>query len=121
MNIVPAKISTVFLWQLNAWDEKHIEEPAYEIRLAGFSEAKQALQNPQQWSVNSVLPVLHNAMFFLLQVYQASFPVSLPLSEENLDMGLGIASYPGQFQLLYANMTAVFSVYFRTLKNDDIT
>ena len=36
-------------------------------------------------------------------------------------MGLGIASYPGQFQLLYANMTAVFSVYFRTLKNDDIT
>ena len=121
MNIVPTKISAVFLWQLNAWDEKHIEEPAYEIRLAGFSEAKQALQNPRQWSVNSVLPILHNAMFFLLQVYQASFPVSLPLSEENLGMRLGIALYPGQFQLLYANMTAVFSVYFRTLKNDDIT
>ena len=60
----------MFSLQLNSWDEKHIEEPAYEMRLAGFSEAKQVLQNPRQWNVNSVLPILHNAMFFLLQVWQ---------------------------------------------------
>ena len=54
---------------MNAWDERHLEEPAYEVRLAGFSEAKQALQTRGDWTVNSVLPVLDNAMFFLLQVH----------------------------------------------------
>jgi len=54
---------------LNAWDERHLEEPAYEVRLAGFTEAKQILQTRGDWTVNSVLPVLDNAMFFLLQVH----------------------------------------------------
>ena len=60
--------------QLNQWDRKYIEEPAYETRLEGFAEAKDmfpALQDEGQWSpdlLNSLLPVLHNALYTLSQV-----------------------------------------------------
>lgn len=62
----------VCVWpQLNAWDCKMIEEPAYEERLEGFSEAKQLLLCSPS-SVDSILPILHNAVFFMLMVPVAS-------------------------------------------------
>ena len=62
-----------FHTQLNAWDPKHVDEPAYGTRLEGYSEAKQMLQAPGGWSVNGVLPILHTSMFFSLQVLMTRY------------------------------------------------
>ena len=54
--------------QLNEWDSRHIEEPAYEARQEGYAAAKTLLATKDTWTVNCVLPVLYNALFTLNMV-----------------------------------------------------
>ena len=59
--------------QLNEWDSKHIEEPAYETRQEGYAAAKTPLAAKDTWTVNCVLPVLYNALFTLNMVRVSVF------------------------------------------------
>ena len=52
-------------WQVNEWDSRHIEEPAYEARQEGYAAARELLSLETGWTVDCVLPILHNAMFTL--------------------------------------------------------
>ena len=59
------------LWQhpqVNKWDSRHIEEPAYEARQEGYADASELLSSETSWTVDCVLPILHNAIYTLNMV-----------------------------------------------------
>ena len=60
-------------WQVNEWDSRHIEEPAYEARQEGYAAAKELLSLETGWTVDCVLPILHNAIFTLNTVRNTNF------------------------------------------------
>ena len=52
-----------------------MDEPDYNLRLEGFSDAKRLVTDGEAavaTRVDLILPVLHNALFFLSQVYSLS-------------------------------------------------
>lgn len=51
--------------QVNEWDLRHIEEPAYEARQEGYAAARELLSLETSWTVDCILPILHNAIFTL--------------------------------------------------------
>ena len=51
--------------QVNEWDSRHVEEPAYETRQEGYAAVSSLLAAKTSWSIDSVLPILHNAIFTL--------------------------------------------------------
>lgn len=53
------------LAQVNAWNPKSIDEPDYDSILNGFTMASELLDGLLE---DQLLPILHNAMYFLLQV-----------------------------------------------------
>ncbi|CAI8031672.1 Small subunit processome component 20 homolog [Geodia barretti] len=50
---------------VNKWDSRHIEEPAYETRQEGYADASELLSSETSWTVDCVLPILHNAIYTL--------------------------------------------------------
>ena len=54
-------------FQTNSWDNVRLDEPDYNSRMAGYSEARQLLQ-AGQWEVVHVVPILYSSIFFLLNV-----------------------------------------------------
>lgn len=64
--------------KVNSWDKKHVEEPDFEQRLKGFSEAGSKLPAPEVdgsellWTpivLDTTLPLVHNALFYLMKVF----------------------------------------------------
>ena len=53
--------------QINAWDEKYLDEPAYDQRTEGYSSARSLLQTMGGDS-EQMLPVVHSAFFDILNV-----------------------------------------------------
>jgi len=53
------------LKQVNAWNPKSIEEPDYDFILNGFTTAGDLIAT---FNEEQLLPILNNAVFFLLQV-----------------------------------------------------
>ena len=80
---VVTQILSLLCMQLNSWDSRIIDEPDYDMRLEGFSEAKQLLltacqqgEGPVQWTaglVDMVTPHCHTCLFYLLQVRWKGF------------------------------------------------
>ena len=53
------------LVRLNAWNVKRLEEPDYDARLEGFSNAKLLVQRGAL-KTEEILPLLHNCIYFVL-------------------------------------------------------
>ena len=53
------------LSQLNAWNRKRLDEPDYDTRLAGFTNAKVLIQQ-SALKTDEILPLLHNCIHFVL-------------------------------------------------------
>ena len=58
---------------MNAWDSRHIEEPAFETRQEGYAAASEMVVTETRWSTALVLPILHNAIFTLNTVRNSCF------------------------------------------------
>ena len=51
--------------QVNEWDSRHLEEPAYETRQEGYAAASSLLAAKTCWTIDNILPILYNAIFTL--------------------------------------------------------
>ena len=58
--------------QVNEWDSRRIDEPAYEVRQEGYAAAGALLTTSETWTLDSVLPLLYSAIFTLNTVCDAA-------------------------------------------------
>ena len=57
--------------QINSWDPKQIQEPNYELRQEGFTQARQLLQSFSSKchiQTKYILPLLQNAIYYVHEV-----------------------------------------------------
>ena len=52
--------------QMNSWDRKHVDEPDYSYRLAGFRQAHERLGAMTTVDVAFVTPVVYNCFYMIV-------------------------------------------------------
>ncbi|XP_022111823.1 small subunit processome component 20 homolog [Acanthaster planci] len=54
--------------QLNSWDRKHVEEPDYAYRLAGFKLANERLVAMETINMAFVTPIIYNCFYMIMKI-----------------------------------------------------
>ena len=68
------------VYQLNAWSPERVDEPDYNARIEGFCAGKKLLSTTGI-DAEMILPILNNALFYVLTVSRIMFPDYLHQSE----------------------------------------